>query len=132
MLTSGGYNFNSECVNYVTSRSEIENIVDCFGTARCPPPLAIRQTLKDTSFDWVNEFIKLGIKEGTNELMFSTEQENVFNELSNSFANSIVTNDTRRRPVVIVIYSSCGNVCNRSRINRIRTRSYTIIYNDVI
>jgi hypothetical protein len=94
MLTSGGYNFNSECVNYVTSRSEIENIVDCFGTARCPPPLAIRQTLKDTSFEWVNEFIKLGIKEGTNELMFSTEQENVFNELSNSFANSIVTNDT--------------------------------------
>jgi hypothetical protein len=94
MLTSGGYNFNSECVNYVTSRSKIENIIDCFGTARCPPPLAIRHTLKDTSFEWINEFIKLGIKEGTEQLMFSAEQDLVFNEMPGSFRNNIVTDDT--------------------------------------
>jgi hypothetical protein len=94
MLTSGGYNFNSECVNYVTSRSEIENIIDCFGTARCPPPLAIRRTLKDTSFEWINEFIKLDIKEGTEQLMFSAEQDLVFNEMPGSFRNNIVTDDT--------------------------------------
>jgi hypothetical protein len=94
MLTSGGYNFNSECVEYVTSRSEIENIIDCFGTARCPPPLAIRPTLKDTSFEWINEFITLDIKEGTRQLMFSSIQDNVFNDIPDSFQNSIVTDDT--------------------------------------
>lgn len=94
MLTSGGYNFNSECVNYVTSRSEIENIIDCFGTARCPPPMAIRHTLKDTNFEWINEFIRLGVEEGTDQLMFSADQDMVFNEISDSFRNSIVTDDT--------------------------------------
>jgi hypothetical protein len=94
MLTSGGYNFNSECVEYVTSRSEIENIVDCFGTARCPPPLAIRHTLTDTSFKWINEFVKLKKKEGTDQLMFSAVDDNVFNELPGSFRNNIVTEDT--------------------------------------
>jgi len=100
MLTSGGYNFNSECADYVTSRSDIENIVDCFGTAKCPPPLAIRQLLKDkifkanNEFEWINEFIKLGIKEGTEQLMFSAEQDLVFNEMPGSFRNNIVTDDT--------------------------------------
>jgi len=93
MLTSGGYNFNSECVEYVTSRSDIENIVDCFGTAKCPPPLAIRHTLTDTSFKWINEFVTLSKKETTNQLMFSSVDDNVFNELKSSFKNSIVTDD---------------------------------------
>jgi hypothetical protein len=100
MLTSGGYNFNSECAEYVTSRSDIENIVDCFGTARCPPPLAIRQLLTDkifkanNEFEWVNEFVTLNKHEYTNQLMFSAVDDNVFNALQNSFNNTIVTDDT--------------------------------------
>lgn len=62
MLTSGGYNFTKEYVEHLRSVSEIENIVDCFGTSYCPPPLAIRKLHKDSNefseFVWVNEFIK--------------------------------------------------------------------------
>lgn len=90
MLTSGGYDFNSHCMEYVTSRSDIENIVDCYGTARCPPPLAIRklQNNPDPYFVWVNDFIK-PIVSNINTLSFATE-ENSFDRFE---PIQIVTND---------------------------------------
>lgn len=61
MLTTGGYAFNSDCINYVTSICDIENIVDCYGTVHFPPPMAIRRLSKDirglVPFKWVNEYI---------------------------------------------------------------------------
>jgi hypothetical protein len=62
MLTTGGYHFNSQCIDYVTSNSTVENIVDCYGTAFCPPPLAIRHLSKENpspAFQWVNDFVKM-------------------------------------------------------------------------
>lgn len=93
MLTSGGYNFNSDCINYVTSRSEIENIIDCFGTAICPPPLAIKSSLNDTSFEWINQFVRPSIKEDTQQLVFTSVEDNVFSALEYSVDGKIVTND---------------------------------------
>ena len=91
MLTSGGYNFNSDCVNYVTSRSEIENIVDCFGTARCPPPMAIRQLKNNVGsyFTWVNKFVTPIAVPYTGQLSFTTA-DNGFGELLDQ---KVVTND---------------------------------------
>ena len=79
MLTSGGYDFNSNCMEYVTSRSDIENIVDCFGTTRCPPPLAIRQLKNnpDPHFVWINDFIK-PIVSHINTLSFDTEEKTFY------------------------------------------------------
>ena len=61
MLTTGGYDFNQEIIAYVTNKSNIENIVDCYGTKNCPPPLAIRH-LKISNypipFKWINKIIK--------------------------------------------------------------------------
>jgi len=61
MLTTGGYAFNSDCINYVTSICDIENIVDCYGTVHFPPPMAIRHLGKNIQglipFKWVNEYI---------------------------------------------------------------------------
>jgi len=61
MLTTGGYPFNSDCINYVTSICDIENIVDCYGTSTFPPPMAIRHLSKDDKgmipFKWVNEYV---------------------------------------------------------------------------
>lgn len=64
MLTSGGYPFNDDCMEYVTANTEIENIIDCYGTRHCPPPLAIRYLEKGEQnlskpFLWINEYIKL-------------------------------------------------------------------------
>ena len=91
MLTSGGYNFNSDCVNYVTSRSEIENIVDCFGTAKCPPPMAIRHLKNDTGsyFTWVNKFVMPISVPETGQLSFTTT-DGGFGEL---LERKVVTND---------------------------------------
>lgn len=60
MLTTGGYPFNSDCINYVTGISDIENIIDCYGTLTFPPPMAIRRLSKNDKglvpFKWVNEY----------------------------------------------------------------------------
>ena len=92
MLTSGGYNFNSECIEYVTSRSEIENIVDCFGTIFCPPPLAIRRlNAGETKFTWVNKFIKPTLV--NNKLAFTTINGDIFEGISTARNGKIVTSD---------------------------------------
>lgn len=61
MVTSGGYAFNTECIKYIHNNSYVENIVDCYGTAFCPPPLAIRflriTNKEEVPFTWVNEYI---------------------------------------------------------------------------
>lgn len=91
MLTSGGYDFNSDCIEYVTKQSDIENIIDCFGTAKCPPPLAIRKLPNnlDSHFVWVNKFIKpIAISE-LNILSFDTD-EHSFSKLTQ---RQIATND---------------------------------------
>jgi len=79
MLTSGGYNFNSDCVNYVTAQSDIENIIDCYGTAKFPPPLAIRKPLIDSMFVWINEFIKPSIVKDTKQLILTSIDNTVKN-----------------------------------------------------
>lgn len=43
MLTTGGYPFISDYIEYVRSVSEVKTIIDCYGTSICPPPLAIRE-----------------------------------------------------------------------------------------
>jgi len=62
MVTTGGYAFNSDCINYVVKQCEVENIVDCYGTAVCPPPMAIRYLHKDRPalqpFKWINELLR--------------------------------------------------------------------------
>ena len=65
MLTTGGYDFNKDFIEYVHSQCEIENIVDCYGTRHCPPPLAIRHlvlTEYSIPFKWINEYIKPNFK----------------------------------------------------------------------
>ena len=61
MLTTGGYPFNVDCIDYVTSICDIDNIVDCYGTAYFPPPMAIRHLNKNIHgmipFKWVNEYV---------------------------------------------------------------------------
>lgn len=91
MLTSGGYDFNSDCVDYVTKQSDIENIIDCFGTAKCPPPLAIRKLPNnlDSYFIWVNNFIKPIAFSELNVLSFDTD-EHSFSKLTQQ---QIATND---------------------------------------
>jgi hypothetical protein len=94
MLTSGGYNFNSECLHYVTSRSEIENIVDCFGTIYCPPPLAIKQLVsnyQNLPFKWINKFIKPTLVNDT--LAFTTVDGDIFNDIRTNTNGKITTSD---------------------------------------
>lgn len=94
MLTSGGYNFNSECLQYVTSRSEIENIVDCFGTIYCPPPLAIKKLVSTDErlpFKWVHKFIKPSLV--NDKLAFTTVDGDIFNDMRTSSNGKITTTD---------------------------------------
>lgn len=83
-VTSGGYNFNSECVKYVTNQSQVEQIVDCFGTSFLPPPLAIR-TLKNpnansiwTAFNWIHDYVIFDTTKDSDKLIFSTKDGAIF------------------------------------------------------
>lgn len=94
MLTSGGYNFNSECLNYVTSRSEIENIVDCFGTIYCPPPLAIKRLVlnyENLPFQWIHKFIKPTIVD--EKLAFTSVEGDIFNNMRLAQNGKMLTSD---------------------------------------
>lgn len=95
MLTTGGYNFNSECVDYVKSQCDIEKIVDCFGTAICPPPLAVREITSGNSivpFTWVNDYIKPNSKAG--QLEFVSTESHTFSEGMRGFIDgNILTFD---------------------------------------
>ena len=102
MLTSGGYSFNSDCINYVTGISEIDQIIDCYGTHFCPPPLAIRELSKIENnalapFTWINEFIRpFNISD---ILYFNTTDNTAFKKLMSERLNTdfesnlIPTND---------------------------------------
>jgi hypothetical protein len=96
-LTTGGYNFNSDCINYVTARSDVDVIVDCFGTAQLPPPMAIRtlhdpKTNKEWSpFKWINPFVNYKIV--NYQMVYSTTDGDIFSELPNTFGGKIVGYD---------------------------------------
>ena len=69
MVTTGGYPFNSDCIKFVTDQCDVENIIDCYGTKTCVPPLAIRYLYKDKPyiqpFKWVNKFLQPTNVQGT-------------------------------------------------------------------
>lgn len=69
IVTTGGYNFDHDCVRYVIDQCSPEKIIDCFGISVCPPPLAIRTlTLENlkTSFTWVNNYFTYRINSSDN------------------------------------------------------------------
>jgi hypothetical protein len=95
MLTTGGYDFNQECIDYVRSKSEIENIVDCYGTKYCPPPLAIRNLTSSNypiPFKWVNDYIKPDIREYS--LFLTSSDPGLFLTKEGTPSNAIKTIDT--------------------------------------
>lgn len=81
MLTTGGYDFNDEFIAHVHSVCNVENIVDCYGTRYCPPPMAIRH-LKLSNypipFTWINEVIKPNFRDNWLHL---TSTEDVFKDI---------------------------------------------------
>lgn len=99
MLTTGGYDFNQDFVEYVHSKSEVENIVDCYGTRYCPPPMAIRHlTISDypAPFKWVNEFIKPRFR---NNWLYLVSDDmymfaNIFNDKNKKSWDELITIDT--------------------------------------
>ena len=95
MLTTGGYDFNQECVEYVKSKSVIENIVDCYGTRFCPPPLAIRHlkiSKHPIPFKWINDYIKPEVRE--NILYLTSTEPDIFSNPQGDKVSSIRTIDT--------------------------------------
>jgi len=78
ILTTGGYDFNQDCIEYVRSICDVDTIVDCYGTRNCPPPLAIRQltiSKYPIPFKWINNFIKPDVRE--NILYLTAVEPNV-------------------------------------------------------
>ena len=69
MVTTGGYPFNSDCVKFVTDQCDTENIIDCYGTRVCVPPLAIRRLHEDKPyiqpFKWINKYLQPRNNNGT-------------------------------------------------------------------
>lgn len=114
MLTSGGYHFNSECIEYVTSRSDIENIVDCFGTAKCPPPLAIRDVKNQGRFIWINKFVKPSVISDTRQMVFTTIEQNVFDDNGRT---EIITNDVVDLNDDKTEFSFVGNFVDKIRMS---------------
>jgi hypothetical protein len=96
MLTTGGYDFNQECVEYVRSKSDIDSIVDCYGTRFCPPPLAIRYlkiSKHPIPFKWINDYIRPDVRENILYLIASDES-NIFLNLQGDEVSYIRTMDT--------------------------------------
>jgi hypothetical protein len=96
-LSTGGYHFSLDCLNYVYSHSDIERIVDCYGTVFCPPPLAIRDLNKENSlglqpFKWVNSLVFPTMNHGT--MHINSDQE-LFSKTFFAFGDgkSIATQD---------------------------------------
>ena len=81
-LSTGGYHFSSDCLDYVYAQSDIDRIVDCYGTATCPPPMAIRELTKENSiglqpFKWINKVFFPKISE-SGEMSISSKDEYSF------------------------------------------------------
>lgn len=98
MLTTGGYDFNKDFIEYVHSQCEIENIVDCYGTRHCPPPLAIRHlhvSEYPIPFTWINEYIKPKFK--NNWLHLSSDNhlafKGIFDDPNRTSWNEYITID---------------------------------------
>lgn len=99
MLTTGGYDFNKEFIEHVHSKCKVDNIVDCYGTRFCPPPMAIRKLYVSEypiPFTWINEYIKP--KFNNNGLILSSDNEltfkGVFDDPTRTSWNEYVTIDS--------------------------------------
>jgi len=99
IITTGGYNFNSECVKFLTDQSEVETIVDCFGTSFLPPPLAIRILDNPninstwTSFIWINKYITFEVEDGTGKLIFSTKDGDILYNIPPYNSGKVLSRD---------------------------------------
>ena len=75
VLSTGGYSFTNEYLQHVKSKSDVEHVIDCYGTSTAPPPLAIRElNVDDRSvkpFTWINKLISPVSKEGKLHLVTS-------------------------------------------------------------
>lgn len=100
MLTTGGYPFTTDYVNLIKSMSEVEEIIDCYGTSVCPPPLAIRSLIDPERaknsrgimpFKWVNNYIKFVDRDEI--LYFATEDADTFKGVTNEINGEICTGD---------------------------------------
>lgn len=89
-LSTGGYHFSRDCMDYVYSLSDIDRIVDCYGTGYCPPPLAIRELTKENisslqPFKWVNSIVRpesVLLEKGPGLLI--TSDQPLFDKMSSS------------------------------------------------
>ena len=93
MLTSGGYPFNSDCLEYVTSQSDIDNIIDCYGTRYCVPPMAIRLIPKNNvgllPFKWVNNFVR---PENIENRLYFRAPKNTFSNIAGANSDGTLLN----------------------------------------
>lgn len=132
IVTTGGYPFNSDCVKYVTDQSSVYDIVDCFGTAYCPPPLAIRYIKKAESdidynapFVWVNDYIQpvymLGFKSDDTRAFNSEEPQLAMVENGVVKTNDIVYNKISND------FWFYGSILNYVRVNHTRMESSEFI-----
>jgi hypothetical protein len=100
MLTTGGYPFTSDYANQIKSMSEVEAIIDCYGTSTCPPPLAIRSLIDHIRagnstgiipFKWINNYIKFINRDDV--LYFTTADADTFKGVINEVNGEICTGD---------------------------------------
>ena len=128
ILTTGGYSFNSDCINYVTRISEIDQIIDCYGTNLCPPPLAIRELSKIednaiTPFKWINEFIRpLNIND---ILYFETTDKITFQNLMSTrmnkhFESNIILTHDRIKNIDENTFYFYGRSSDVVRVNHVQ------------
>lgn len=98
MLTTGGYPFGTDYVQYIKSQSTVDTIIDCYGTSTCPPPLAIRSLTGSSKnlagikeFKWINNYIKFVNKAGV--LHFATDDVDTFKGVALEVDGEICTGD---------------------------------------
>lgn len=125
IITSGGYNFNSECVSFVTSRSRVNLIVDCFGTSQLPPPLAIRILTNPnvnsiwTPFKWIHDYITYDILDENSKLAFSTKDGDIFDYIENHKNGKLWSNDCFK-PIGIKEFEFMGSEVDFIRMTHVQ------------
>lgn len=85
LITTGGYNFNDTCIEYLDKQCEYEGIIDCYGTKVLPPPMAIRRLEKGRTvpFTWVNNAFTFD--QGPDNELLVTTKFSMFDGLHKSF-----------------------------------------------
>ena len=89
LITTGGYNFNDTCIEYVDKQCEYEGIIDCYGTNVLPPPMAIRRLEKGRTvpFTWVNNAFTFD--QGLDNELLVTAKSSMFSGLPHLFNGNI-------------------------------------------